>query len=138
MKELISLVAFVFCCYFFGWTGILSLLIILPFLGWGERHNGPLPTNGAKMTNYSRAHKLSEKSPEAFSLAQDLLVKISRGETRGCLDHLLSIDLELQKANLYPDVGERERLEMYFTEFQASFPNWPKEYKIINDTLSLR
>ncbi|MBR10558.1 MAG: hypothetical protein CMP48_23105 [Rickettsiales bacterium] len=28
----------------FGWWGLLSLIIALPFIGWKDRHKGPFPT----------------------------------------------------------------------------------------------
>lgn len=45
----IFLIVVVAAFYFFGmWVGILSIVIGLPIIGWGRRHDGPFPTNKNK------------------------------------------------------------------------------------------
>jgi hypothetical protein len=44
MRILIGLIVTSISILIFGWWGALSLILVLPFIGWQDRHKGPFPT----------------------------------------------------------------------------------------------
>lgn len=44
MRLAIGIIATLISILFFGWWGLLVLIVVLPFIGWQDRHKGPFPT----------------------------------------------------------------------------------------------
>ncbi len=123
-----------------GWWGLLSLLIVLPFIGWKDRHKGPffLPTKGT--TDWEGGMSFSEKFPISSKLFQDLLVNISKNlHTEENLKLQLSEILRVLKDEGYaenPD-SSKDVLIGFLNQFSALFPNWQSEYKKIFESIKM-
>ncbi|MDA0195274.1 MAG: hypothetical protein O2951_09550 [Bacteroidetes bacterium] len=122
----------------FGWWGLLSLIIALPFIGWADRHKGPFPTNQNRTSNYETADKLTSEIPTAFRNIQDLLVDI---EKNSLTSDDLHVQLHMLRGTLryekYGDsrITDQKMLLEVIRKFSSSFPNWQREYAIIIEAI---
>lgn len=138
MRVIIGIGIVVISVLIFGWWGLLSLIIALPFIGWPDRHKGPFLTSQRKTSNYSKADRIANEIPSAFRSIQDLLVEIDKksltsDELHSQL-HLLKGTLRFEK---YSDsrLTDKDMLFEVVNQFSEAFPNWQKEYAIIHEAI---
>ena len=140
MRVFIGLAIVAICIFFFGWWGLISLLVALPFIGWKDRHKGPLPTKQrqAGTTDYSDAQDIASETPKSFRQMQDIAVKASKKATTA--DDLLTMlnqllyNLRTEKPH-EDDSPDRELLQDFLGQFSTAFPNWKGEYAILSDLI---
>tara|TARA_A100000171_G_C2124641_1_gene142782 strand:- start:811 stop:1242 length:432 start_codon:yes stop_codon:yes gene_type:complete len=123
----------------FGWWGLLSLIIALPFIGWQDRHKGPFPTNQRVTTDYRKGNILGSEIPISFRSIQNLLVKIGK-ESLNSSDlhielHVLVGTLRIEKYAV-SNLTDKQVLLQVMQDFSSAFPNWQKEYSIINEAIN--
>jgi len=129
--------------YFFGWWGFFSLIFVLPFIGWKDRHKGPFPVSVStgKLTNHKAAKSLSEEVPKSFRFMQDILLKASKKSTNP--DDLVSM---LSQLNIFLmierpidiDLTTKQRLIKFTELYSDIFPNWQSEYSLLEDLINSR
>ena len=140
MRVFIGLAIVAISIFFFGWWGLLSLLVALPFIGWKDRHKGPYPTKQgqARTTDYNAAQDIAAETPKSFRLMQDIVVKASKKATMAddllpMLNQLLD---NLRTEKPYEDnLTDRELLKDFWGQFLTTFPNWQGEYAILSDLI---
>ena len=137
-KIQIGLAIFIICIIVFGWWGFLSLLIILPMIGWEDRHKGPLfiPTDG--ISDYEAGNELHLRFPKSSRLMQDILVDLAKERiSNDKLSAEVENMLHLLKGERYGEDGDsdQELLIGFLNQFSANFPNWQNEYRLIHKTM---
>ncbi|WP_339706082.1 hypothetical protein [Algoriphagus aquimarinus] len=138
MRIIIGLGIVVFSVLIFGWWGLISLIIALPFIGWPDRHKGPFPTSQRKSSNYSKADRIANEIPSAFRSIQDLLVEIDKksltSDELHVQLHMLTGTLRFEK---YSDsrLTDKDMLFEVMNQFSEAFPNWQKEHAIIHEAI---
>ena len=140
MKATIGIVILIICIYFFGWWGLLSLIIILPIIGWSARHKGPFTTskNYTKSINYKEANLFASRYPLSHKHLQNILLDISKEKSSH--DEILT---SLNKLHGYlrieeyldSEVAKSELLSSFVDEFSKIYPNWKKEYIITKEKI---
>ena len=133
-KVIVGLVVVYVSFKVFGFLGLLSIFIVLPAIGWSDRHKGPyfVPTEGT--TDYTGGIDFIQKFPSSGRMMQDLLVKISKGqaneiELKNELGTLLN-SLKIEKYNTKYDT-DNAVLMGFVNQFSSYFPNWKPEYQMI-------
>jgi hypothetical protein len=134
MRNFIAVFFVSLCLIIFGWWGLLSILIALPFVGWKDRHKGPFftPKNGVSDFDGGTAFHL--KYPISSRSLQDLLVDLSKGTmTEERLLIVLGALLDRLKQEGYGDTNDSDQdlLMGFLNQFSSFFPNWKAEYTFI-------
>lgn len=130
------------CILLFGWWGLLSLIIALPYIGWPDRHKGPFPTNQNRITNSDLALELADETPNSFRKAQDILVEFAKSSNNeNLISEIQQLLLLLKKEKFVnSSLSDSEILKEYILLFSDAFPNWQNEYnrlvEIINSKFS--
>jgi hypothetical protein len=135
MREIIGIGIVVISTYLFGVWGFLSLFIALPFIGWQDRHKGPFPTNNNNLTtDYDAAINIQEDKPKSFRFLQDILVKASKSQE---LDKMLNdlVSLLKEENEINDNLSEKEILTDFISKFSSVFPNWKKEYEVLENII---
>ena len=131
MKLLFILGLIWFCIIYYDWWGLLSLLILLPFIPWPERLKRQFIKN-QKITDYEFAVQLRKQVPNSFILMQDILIKASKETTTSgeLLDQLklLRYNLKMEEYTSH-DLSDNAILNKFFEQFSLVFPNWQGEYE---------
>ena len=78
MRLLIGFVFFLVCLFLLKWWGLLSLIVIIPFIGWKDKHKGPLLIQSNGTTNYKKAGNLLTKYPRSGKKLQDILLDLDK------------------------------------------------------------
>lgn len=137
MREVIGFIVIVICIYFFGWWGLLSIILVMPIIGWKDRHKGPFPINQSVsgVSDYRQANNIAKRMPKSFRKMQDLLVKTSKESSSEdeLIDMLVELRDNLREESL-SDVGisDKKILTDFVDNFSKSFPNWRAEYIAVN------
>jgi len=134
-KIIIAFILFNISLYFLGWWGLLILIILLPFIGWNDKHKGPFLYTRNGITDFKKADKLFEKYPDSHRLFQDLLIKISKTKKPYKVDIEKDLEIILKKLKLEKyedDSSDIEILTGFLNEFADAFPNWIPEYEYIH------
>ncbi len=139
-RIIIAIVIFIICMYFFRWWGFLILIVLIPFIGWNDKHKGPFLYTRKGVTDFKKSDILFDKYPESHRNLQDLLVKISNENKPYNIDIQQDIEILLKKLKLEeyeegsPDI---EILTGFLNEFADVFPNWVSEYKYIHFSVQI-
>ena len=136
MRITIGVLVFFVSILLFGWWGLVSLLFVLPFIGWQYRHAGPLKTSSnnesSHVTDYDEAGQLSREAPKSFKLMQEILLK---AEGKASPTRVLLPMLRDQKDFLNMEFGgdsaDKDLLLNYTERFSKVFPNWRQEYLML-------
>lgn len=134
-KTIVAIIILTACVYFLKWWGLLSLIVLLPFIGWNDKHKGPFLYTRKGVTDFRKSDILFEKYPESHRLLQDLLVKISKQSKPYNIDIQQDLELLLKKLKLEEYEQESSNTEIligFLNEFADAFPNWVPEYKYIH------
>ncbi len=134
-RIIIAIVIFTVCMYFLKWWGLLSLVVLLPFIGWNDKHKGPFLCTRKGVTDFKKSDILFEKYPESHRTLQDLLVKISNGNKPYNIDIQQDLEILLKKLKLEEYEQESSDIEIitgFLNEFADVFLNWVPEYKYIH------
>lgn len=134
MRVFIGFAILIISISIFKWWGLLSLLIVLPFVGWKDRHKGPffIPTDG--VSNYEDGMRFHQKFPQSSRKLQDILVDLQNERID---DAQLKNDIYLLLDNLKSEnFGAKEDTDSeilmgFVNKFSANFPNWKTEYSSI-------
>jgi len=141
MRIFIGLVLVAISIYFFSWWGLLSFLVVLPFIGWKDRYKGLLPTNqtSGQTTDYNAAQGIANETTKSFMLMQNILVKTSKKVTTTpellTMLNQLRDDLRTEKTD-NDELSDKELLQTFVQQFSTTFPNWQGEYVILSDLIN--
>ena len=132
MKLLFTLGIIWFSILYYNWWGLLSLLIMFPFIPWPERLKRQFIKNkNQKTTHYEFAVQLRKQVPNSFILMQDILIKASKETTTpgDLLDQLklLRYNLIMEEYTSH-DLSDSAILNEFLKQFSMVFPNWQNEY----------
>ena len=134
-KTIVAIIILTACVYFLKWWGLLSLIVLLPFIGWNDKHKGPFLYTRKGVTDFRKSDILFEKYPESHRLLQDLLVKISKQSKPYNIDIQQDLEFLFKKLKLEryeQESSSNEILIGFLNEFADAFPNWVPEYKYIH------
>jgi hypothetical protein len=134
-RIIIAIIIFNISLYFLGWWGFLSLIVLLPFVGWNDKHKGPFLYTRKGVTDFRKSDILFKKYLESHRVLQDLLVRISKEKEPYNMNIQQDLEIlfkKLKSEEYEQESSDREILIGFLNEFADAFPNWIPEYKYIH------
>ncbi len=65
MRVYIGLAILIVSIFIFKWWGLLSLVFVLQFIGWKDRHKGPFYTPSEGVTDWDKGMEFQNTYPES-------------------------------------------------------------------------
>ncbi|MBA4336893.1 hypothetical protein C0416_03945 [bacterium] len=110
--------------YFFGWWGLLSILLVPVIIGvYKGMHN-----EHAVTTDYASALEMGECAPLSFRAMQDILVKIGKEDSELDEDFHQLLTCLKTEIDFPKDATDKEIIVEFIQKFSKIFPNWQNEY----------
>ncbi len=134
VKEKIGIVIIIASFLLFKWWGFLSLIVVLPFVGWADRYKSPFSKKNIQTTNWGTGIEFISAYPLSGKTFQALLLKLSKGQCEG---EDLKEELSGLLSNLSDDgfgdktESDQKKILNYLELFSKYFPNWKDEYGTI-------